>query len=103
GAAGDAVQVLLRLGVEAVAGVFEQRAAEAVDSPQRRAEIVRHRIAERLELAVRQHERRLRDAPLAVDPLEARGHLVGVRRERSELVVTRDGDLLAEVARAEAL
>ena len=48
----DVVQILPAVVVEAVCVVLEQRKAKSVDTAQRRAEIVRHRIAERLQLFV---------------------------------------------------
>ena len=48
----DPVEVAARLVVEHRAGVLDQRLAEAVDAAQRRAQVVRDRVAERLELAV---------------------------------------------------
>ena len=51
----DAGEVVLAGLVEALAPVLAQRLSEAVDAAQRRAQVVRHGIAERLELAVEQH------------------------------------------------
>ncbi len=48
----DASEVAARLLGHLLGKVLEQRLAEAVDRAQRRAQVVRHRIAERLELGV---------------------------------------------------
>ena len=48
----DAGEVVRRLAVEPVAVVLQQREAEAVERAQRRAQVVRHGVAEGLELGV---------------------------------------------------
>ena len=48
----DIGEILLAVVVELVAVILQQRQAEAVDAAQRRAQIVRHRIAEGFELLV---------------------------------------------------
>src|ERR1019366_8421492 len=50
--AADAVEVFARLSIELVGAVFEQGQAPAVDAAQRRAQVVRYRIGERLQFLV---------------------------------------------------
>src|SRR5262249_53222119 len=53
-AAGEhALEQMLAVGRERIVVVFTQRLCEAGDAAQRRAQIVRYRVAERLQLAVR--------------------------------------------------
>ncbi len=49
---GDAVEVAERLGAEHGAALLDHLGAEAVDRAQRRAQVVRHRVGEGLELLV---------------------------------------------------
>src|ERR1700728_1236779 len=51
-----AIRLVSPLGVEFVAVVFEQRLAEPVDATKRRTEVMRDRVAECLELLVRDPE-----------------------------------------------
>ena len=55
GRVAHARQMILSGFVEPIAPVLAQRLREAVDAAQRRAQVVRHGIAERLELAVEEH------------------------------------------------
>ena len=97
--------------------VLDERLAEAVDRAQRRAQVVRDRVAERLELlvrglggarlALRLDERTLRTLRLAIRFLavgaEPLGGAVRLAREVADLVADRNLDRSREVAAGEPL
>ena len=81
----DPLQILLRVFVELVAAEVVQRLAEAVDAGQRRAEVVRHRVRERLQLRVRCFQLGGAAAQHQVALLHLLEQLVDGARERSHL------------------
>src|SRR5258706_6461668 len=50
--------MLLAVGVQALAAIFQKGLAESIDTPEWSAEVLRHRIAEGLELAIRRGQLR---------------------------------------------
>ena len=70
GAVAHPAQIVARLVGQLAAVLVDQQLGEAVDAPQRRAQVVGHRVGERLELLVRGFQLR---GPLADAPLELLG------------------------------
>ncbi len=91
----NAPEVLSPLGVELVGAVFEQSLAESVDAPERRAQVVGHRVAERLELLVLAPEV-LEEGGTRLRELGGGGGSASFRRRRaiSRCVPTRLDELL---------
>ncbi len=92
GGRADTIQVVPTLLIQLVPGFREQRRAEAVHRPQRGAQVVRHRIGKRLQLAVGllQFGRPLAHAhgqrvPLGLHSGQQLGALDSQRRQTGEL------------------
>ncbi len=82
----DLLQPVLTLGVELVLVLIEEHLREAVHSPEGRAQVVGDRVAERLELAVGELERRLGQFSRADISNHARnqGPFVGLERPEAD-------------------
>ena len=90
----DSFEVLLALRGQRIGAVLQQREPEPVDAAERRAEVVRDRVAERFELEVRPL-RLLDGRPQRGGRLLALGHVLGDAEEIRRLaVVPRDRHLL---------